>query len=116
MVQTHSNSTVPKYEWLVIVPDHADALDKRMAVRAEHFAALRPTAEAGLVALGGGTLASQPVEHQPLQLNGTAIILYADSKEAVLKELQADVYCTAGVWDMDKVQILPFKSGVRNAL
>jgi hypothetical protein len=30
--------------------------------------------------------------------------------------LKRDVYVTDGVWDWDKVQIIPFKSALRKAL
>lgn len=40
-------------------------------------------------------------------MNGSAMLAVAESAEVVLEHLKRDVYCTSGVWDLDKVQIYP---------
>lgn len=40
----------------------------------------------------------------------------ARTREEVLERLRGDVYVTGGVWNLEEVQIIPFKSAVRKAL
>ena len=44
------------------------------------------------------------------------MLAYAESKEEVLAKLSEDEYAKNGVWDLDKVQIWPFRSALRKAL
>ena len=44
------------------------------------------------------------------------MLAVASSKEEVLEKLKKDVYASGEVWDMDKIQIFPFRSAVRKAL
>jgi len=47
---------------------------------------------------------------------GSSMVFVAESKEVVLERIRKDIYTTSGVWDVDKVQMWPFKSAVRTAL
>jgi uncharacterized protein len=59
----------------------------------------------------------EPVtEGQTPKMRGSAMICGAKTKEEVIERLKKDVYVTGGVWDLDKVQIYPFKSALRKAL
>lgn len=40
-------------------------------------------------------------------INGSIMLAFARSKEAVLEALQEDIYFKERVWDWDKVQIHP---------
>jgi hypothetical protein len=40
-VRTMASNTAPLQEWLVILPDHTGALDKRIAARPDHLANLK---------------------------------------------------------------------------
>lgn len=40
-----ASASAPLQEWLVILPDHAGALDKRLAVRGEHLKGLKADRE-----------------------------------------------------------------------
>ncbi|KAH0358622.1 hypothetical protein KCU89_g19500, partial [Aureobasidium melanogenum] len=57
-----------------------------------------------------------PKEGSPLKINGSVMMAVASSKEEVLEKIKKDVYAGQGVWDMDKIQIFPFKSAIRSAL
>ncbi|GAB7345479.1 hypothetical protein MBLNU457_3805t2 [Dothideomycetes sp. NU457] len=105
-----------KCEWLVILPDRPNALADRMKVRPDHLENLKPQIDAGFWVMGGATLDSPPQEGQGLAINGSVMMALASSKEEVLERVKTDVYATTGVWDMDKVQVIPFKSAVRKAL
>ena len=50
----------------------------------------------------------EPVqEGKDLKFNGSYMIAKAASKDELLQVLKDDIYTRSGVWDLDKVQILP---------
>ncbi|KAI4717378.1 hypothetical protein E4T48_06409 [Aureobasidium sp. EXF-10727] len=105
-----------KHEWMVILPDNAGALEQRMAVREQHLSAVKPLADSGFWVLGGAMLEDVPKEGSPLKIKGSVMLALASSKEEVMEKIKKDIYADKGVWDMDKIQIFPFKSAVRSAL
>ncbi|EKG21408.1 Dimeric alpha-beta barrel [Macrophomina phaseolina MS6] len=111
-----STSTEPqKYEWLVILPDQAGALPRRMEVRQQHLQNLQ-TYPPDFWLWGGGFLEDVPKEGEPMKMLGSAMLAWASSKEEVLEKLKKDVYTENRVWDWEKVQIYPFKSAIRKPL
>jgi hypothetical protein len=38
------------------------------------------------------------------------MIAHDATKEEVLAEIKKDIYATTGVWDLEKIQIYPFKA------
>ncbi|MCJ1380537.1 hypothetical protein MMC17_003645 [Xylographa soralifera] len=48
----------------------------------------------------------------PPPINGSVMLAVATSAEEVLALLREDVYA-AEVWDLEKVQIIPFKTAVK---
>lgn len=104
------------YEYLVQIPDHPNALDKRLAVRAEHLKNISPKVQSGQVVMGGATLAKQPAEGEQPAMTGSVMIVKADSEEEVRKLIENDVYVKGGAWDIEKMKIWNFKSAVRTAL
>ena len=50
------------------------------------------------------------------QMKGSAMLIGAKTREEVEKRLKEDVYVEGGVWDLSKIQIIPFKSALRKAL
>lgn len=52
----------------------------------------------------------------PPKMKGSAMLIGAKTREEVVKRLEEDVYVGGGVWDLSKVQIIPFKSALRKAL
>ncbi|THZ09389.1 hypothetical protein D6C95_01266 [Aureobasidium pullulans] len=105
-----------KHEWMVILPDNTGALEKRMAVRQQHLSNIKPDAETGFWVLGGAMLEDVPKEGSPLKITGSVMMAVASTKEEVLEKIKKDIYHDEGVWDMDKIQIFPFKSAIRSAL
>lgn len=43
---------------------------------------------------------------------GSALLLQADSIEAIRQQLKDDPYIEGRVWDPSKIQIIPFKTAV----
>ena len=64
----------------------------------------------------GATLAKPLQDGQPPEMTGSVFITVADTHADVLAFLKDDIYATVGVWDLDKVQIIPFRTAVRKGL
>jgi uncharacterized protein len=75
-----------------------------------------PAYNSGFWLWGGAMLSEQPEEGKPLDITGSAMLAYADSKEEVLEIIKKDIYATSDVWNLDKIQIFPFKSAIRRGL
>lgn len=118
ITRTFSTSRImsAQREWLVTIPDHPNALDKRMAARPAHLNNLKPRIDAGQVVFGGAMLAKQPAEGESPQMVGSVMLVKADSEEEVRKLLEGDEYTKGGAWDVAKATIQPFKCAVRTAL
>jgi hypothetical protein len=56
------------------------------------------------------------VEGETPKMKGSAVLCVAATREEVVERLKRDVYVTSGVWDFEKVQIIPFKSALRKGL
>jgi uncharacterized protein YciI len=111
-----SSTSASKNEYLVIVPDHANSLQKRLAVRPKHFDGLTPHIKSGSVVFGGATLSKQPKEGETPDMNGSAMLIKAESEEAVREWLANDAYAKGGVWNVDEAKIYPFRCAVRTAM
>ncbi|KAI4245056.1 MAG: hypothetical protein L6R40_002655 [Gallowayella cf. fulva] len=98
-------------EWLAIIPDHPGMLEKRMEIRSAE------ARDSDFWQLGGALLDNVPQQPgQGLKINGSIMLVQAESREEVLQALQRDIYHTSAVWDLKSAQILPFKSAFRKAL
>ncbi|KAJ4333833.1 hypothetical protein N0V87_007309 [Didymella glomerata] len=112
-----ASSSAPLQEWLVIIPDHEGALQKRIGVREQHLAGLKKDDEKFW--LWGGAMLEEPIAEGatgPPKMKGSAMLIGAKTREEVEKRLKEDVYVEGGVWDLSKIQIIPFKSALRKAL
>ncbi|ERT00699.1 uncharacterized protein SPSK_08025 [Sporothrix schenckii 1099-18] len=105
-----------KIDWIVIIPDHDGALEKRMAARPEHLAGLAPRVESGAWTMGGATTAHPPIEGQQKPFNGSCIVAHAATQDEVLAEIKKDIYATSGVWNLDKIIIQPLMTAFRKEL
>ncbi|UPX17145.1 uncharacterized protein EKO05_0007519 [Ascochyta rabiei] len=117
IIRTMASSSAPLQEWLVIVPDHEGALQKRIAVRQEHLGGLKKDDDSFW--LWGGAMLEEPIKEGdsgPPKMKGSAMLIGAKTREEVEERLKKDVYVEGGVWDLSKVQIIPFKSALRKAL
>ncbi|PWY86228.1 YCII-related domain protein [Aspergillus heteromorphus CBS 117.55] len=105
-----------KNEFLCILPDKPGVQAKRVEVRSQHLEGVKPLVEAGTLVAGGAMLNSHPKEGESLSFQGSMLIVVAESKEEAEKVIQNDIYTKSGVWDLEKAQIIPFKSAVRVGL
>ncbi|KAK1756837.1 hypothetical protein QBC47DRAFT_377782 [Echria macrotheca] len=101
--RTMATSTGRKYEWLVVVPDFPGTLAKRLEVRPTHFAGLKPRLDSGQFQMGGSILDEVPQDDEPtsLKMNGSSLVVVAESKAEILDILRDDIYAKSGVWDVD---------------
>lgn len=66
-----------------------------------------------------GAMLEEPIKEGdsgPPKMKGSAMLIGAKTREEVVERLQKDVYVDKGVWDLSKVQIIPFRSALRKAL
>jgi hypothetical protein len=66
-----------------------------------------------------GAMLEEPIkegEAGPPKMKGSAMLIGAKTREEVLERLKKDVYVEHGVWDLSKVEIIPFRSALRKAL
>ncbi|KAJ3460674.1 hypothetical protein MRS44_011541 [Fusarium solani] len=91
----------PLNEWIVLIPDIEGSLETRMRVRETHIKEMVKHIDSGLYQMGGGTLKGD-------QVGGSAIIARAKTEADVMEVLKTDIYARSGVWDLDKVQMIPF--------
>ena len=64
-----------------------------------------------------GAMLEEPIkEGETPRMKGSACLIGAKTREEVVERLKQDIYVKDGVWDLGKVQIIPFKSAVRKAL
>ncbi|CAF9927060.1 MAG: hypothetical protein GOMPHAMPRED_004304 [Gomphillus americanus] len=102
-----ASSTTPVREWLVIIPDHQDMLEKRLEIRNKHLQDVQPRVENDMVRLGGATLGAPLEEGQPPQMTGSAFVLRGHTEQEVREFLEKDVYTTSGVWNLAEASFIP---------
>ncbi|KAJ4176377.1 hypothetical protein NW755_014448 [Fusarium falciforme] len=95
-----------KKEWLAIMPD-------RLII---HYEGIKPLIASGTLPAGGAIFEKHPVDGEPAQFKGSIVVYSAETAEQVREIIKNDVYATSGVWDLEKVQILPYVAAVREPL
>ncbi|GJJ06889.1 hypothetical protein Clacol_001085 [Clathrus columnatus] len=105
-----SNSNL--HSFVLYAPDYTDegALQRRLAVRGQHFATSHELRGKGVYGVAGGLLSDDGVGAvDPAQkLIGSMIIINAGSLEEARKIAENDVYWTANVWDKERTTLVPF--------
>ncbi|KAM6525864.1 hypothetical protein FALCPG4_011397 [Fusarium falciforme] len=105
-----------KKEWLAIMPDKANVLEIRKKVKPIHYEGIKPLIASGTLPDGGAIFEKHPVDGEPAQFKGSIVVYSAETAEQVREIIKNDVYATSGVWDLEKVQILPYVAAVRELL
>jgi uncharacterized protein len=93
-------------QYVVHAYDHtdADALARRMHVRASHLDGVRVLKAGGQFLLGGALLSSDG------QMIGSMMLLDFETEDQLNHWLQTEPYITQGVWD--RVDVKPFRQAV----
>lgn len=66
-----------------------------------------PLVDSSKLVAGGGIFDTHPEEGKEAQFQGSAIIYTGDTESEVRRLIQNDPYANAGVWDLERVQIIP---------
>ncbi|EOA92204.1 uncharacterized protein SETTUDRAFT_18851 [Exserohilum turcica Et28A] len=115
---TQEQQQQPLQEWLVIIPDHKGALEKRIAARPQHVEGLKSDRED--MWLWGGAMLEEPYSATessgPPKMKGSACLVGAATREEVIERVKQDIYVKSGVWNLEEMQIVPFRSVIRKAL
>ncbi|KIK68911.1 hypothetical protein GYMLUDRAFT_236798 [Collybiopsis luxurians FD-317 M1] len=104
-----SNPARPKF--FVYAPDKTDegTFAKRKSVRSEHLERMKKVASDGFIRVGGVLLSPESLSAPPegQKMIGSTFICEAEALEDVKKFIQDDIYYKEGVWDPEKLVILP---------
>ena len=83
----------------------------------KHLEGVLPLHERNKIIWGGAMFSHPPADGEdPPPMVGSALLVYASSKEEVLELLKNDIYSKNDVWNLEKMQIWPFRSAVRSDL
>ena len=100
-------------EYFVILPDCPDVMHKRLELRERHFAKIKADVDAGIITFGGGLLEEHGDGEEPPKVKGSIMTIMAESAEAVWERIRNDEFAIAGVWNLERVEIHPFKCAIR---
>ncbi|KAI0845067.1 hypothetical protein F5Y00DRAFT_265918 [Daldinia vernicosa] len=104
-------------EFLVLLHDKPGMLQTRSNNVQAHIAHLKSLVESGTVVMSGPTLSAHPkTAGEDLAINGSSVVVRANSEEEVRALINDDVYAKIGVWDLEKTTIIPIKCVVRKPL
>lgn len=92
-----------KLEWLVIVYDNA--INQRLAFRAEHLLQVPAKVAAGVIT-GCGPIFKDASKKEFL---GSSFTMLAESELEVLEILKKDIYAEKNVWNLSDVVIHPYQ-------
>ncbi|KAK2598270.1 hypothetical protein N8I77_011694 [Diaporthe amygdali] len=114
-------TSTQKKEWLAILPDNVNVLEIRKKVKSEpsisdHYEGIKPLIASGKLPAGGAIFEKHPVDGESALFKGSVVVYAAESIEQVREIIQNDVYSKSGVWDLDRVQIIPYVPAVREPL
>ncbi|KAI0293493.1 hypothetical protein B0F90DRAFT_1642808 [Multifurca ochricompacta] len=110
-----SSSLSRKHLFAVYAPDYEDpeSLDRRLSVREKHLQGADGLRESGTLKFGGALLAPEFTnESGRKKMVGTIMFLEAENIEEARKFVESDIYHTSGVWDKEKLVVLPFVTAI----
>lgn len=89
-------------QYLVVAYDKPNALQKRLEVRDLHVKGAREFIKKGNILQAGALVQNE-------QMVGSTLFVEFDNKDEMDSWLKNEPYVKNGVWDMDKIQILPIR-------
>lgn len=101
-----------RQEYLIQVPDFKNTTAQRLAAKKDHIVGATPLIESKQLSFFGVTLAEPSANDTAnATIDGSVMVIEADSRDDVSKFLENDAYTKAGVWDVHNARITPFRSG-----
>ncbi|GLB37305.1 putative YCII-related domain containing protein [Lyophyllum shimeji] len=106
-----SQASLPRF--FVYAPDSKEAGThaKRYEVRAHHLKEIQPHMDSGMVAVAGMLVTPKDVAQAgegQKKAEASILIIKAETIDEVRSLIERDIYYTSGVWDKEKLVILPF--------
>ncbi|KAI0691508.1 hypothetical protein BC835DRAFT_1360226 [Cytidiella melzeri] len=100
------------HTFLVYAPDYTDseASSRRLAVRPKHLERAGVMFSEGVSRIGGAMVSPDTYDTPDRKMVGSMMVFEAENIEAVRKIVEEDVYYTGGVWDKEKLVIIPWVS------
>ncbi|KAJ1307412.1 hypothetical protein OPQ81_001514 [Rhizoctonia solani] len=106
------------HTFVLYAPDcnDPDGLSRRLSVREAHMAKAKENL--GTFVIRGGAMLAPDSDLDavaaggPKKMIGSVIFVRGNSLEEVTKRVKEDIYYTSGVWDPEKLVILPYVEGV----
>jgi len=97
-------------KFLVYAPDKTDqgAFERRQSVRPKHLENAAQGISDGLIRMGGALLTPESLTGGEKKTIGSCMIYEARTLEEIKVIVESDIYYTAGVWDPERLVILPF--------
>ncbi len=89
-------------EFLIVAYDKKGVLEKRLANRDEHVKGAKKLINEGKILKAGAIIENE-------QMVGSSLFVDFESKTQLDEWLKNEPYVKNGVWDMDKIQIIPVK-------
>ncbi|KAF8637965.1 hypothetical protein AX16_010598 [Volvariella volvacea WC 439] len=113
-IRAMSSTTDSFQKFFVYAPDSTKegTLATRYQVRGTHLSNLKPLIDNRTVQVGGmlTTPESANLEGTDKKAVGSILIVKAKTLDEVKALIESDIYYTSGVWDNEKLVILPFFS------
>ncbi|KAG9220939.1 hypothetical protein CCMSSC00406_0002461 [Pleurotus cornucopiae] len=105
-------SSEPLQRFFVYAPDKTEdgTFEKRLSVRPEHVEMAKKNIADGVIRVGGFLLTPESIAtpDAPKKMIGSTFIVEAASIDEVRKLVEGDIYYKSGVWDAERIVILPF--------
>lgn len=98
-------------QYLILISDHPGTAALRRAAQPEHIESASPLIESGHLSYFGVTFSQPRTSSSEPEINGSLMILHANSEQEVRRFLLNDPYTKRGVWNVASAQIRPFKAG-----
>ncbi|KAJ8518046.1 hypothetical protein ONZ45_g4849 [Pleurotus djamor] len=97
--------------FFVYAPDKTEegTYERRLSVRPQHLEMAKENIAKGFIRVGAALLTPESIATPDAEkkLIGSTFICEAETLEDVKKAVEADIYYTSGVWDAEKIVILP---------
>ncbi|KAJ7512440.1 hypothetical protein B0H11DRAFT_1844214 [Mycena galericulata] len=110
-LQNMSTSALPVLpRFFVHAPDKTDpeAFARRLSVRTKHLEVARKAIDEGSIRIAGALLTPESLFSADKKMIGSMFIFEAENIEVVKKIIENDIYYKEGVWDLERIVILPF--------
>ena len=102
-----------KREWFLQVPINPGTLEKRLALRKQHIEDALPKVEQGIITLAAAILSKPTEDGDNKDMVKAIATVVAKTEEEARNILADDVYTKEGIWDADKIEVYPLRTGIR---